>query len=76
MKLRKGGLARDEAIEEAVLGIFGRHGLAPSILEPALRDDKFFGNVVGKWRVGSLVISLVSDRGQWFAAISPANARG
>jgi hypothetical protein len=76
MKSRKVGLARDEAIDRAVLGTFGRHRLRASVLEPALRDDGSFGNIMGRWRVGSLVISVVSDRGQWFAGVSTAKAHG
>jgi len=60
-------MIRDRTLEDAVLDIFDRHGLKASVLEPALRNDRHFGNVMGKWRAGSLVISIVSDRGQWFA---------
>lgn len=65
----KDGIAHDKTTEDAVLEIFEDHMLQASVLEPALRDDRHFGNIIGKWRVGSLIISIVSDRGQWFAEL-------
>lgn len=63
-------MIRDGAVEDAVKNTCERYGLKVSVLEPARRDDSHFGNITGKWLVGSLVIQIVSDRGQWFAGVS------
>jgi len=74
MMARKNGLVDEEAIDAVVLGIFERHRLRASVLEPAFQDDIHFGNIIGKWSVGSLVISAVADRGRWVAAVLPRKA--